>query len=50
MASEEDDDDVFSNFEKDLGDDLIIEWAKVSLLYFAHYLHGKFLDYHLILT
>ncbi|KAK1559708.1 hypothetical protein Q3G72_017478 [Acer saccharum] len=28
MASEDDDDDLFSNCEKDFGDDLIMEWAR----------------------
>ena len=34
MASEDDDDDLFSNCEKDFGDDLIMEWARVSLFLF----------------
>ncbi|KAK9201413.1 hypothetical protein WN944_016615 [Citrus x changshan-huyou] len=28
IASEEEDDEFFSNYEKDLGDDLIMEWAR----------------------
>ncbi|PON54584.1 DENN domain containing protein [Trema orientale] len=28
MTSEDDDDELFSNFDKDLGSDLIMEWAK----------------------
>ena len=36
MASEDEDedDDLFSNLEKDFGDDLILEWARVSFLLF----------------
>lgn len=40
MTSEDDDDELFSNFDKDLGDDLIMEWAKVSIyLYFVHIIY-----------
>jgi hypothetical protein len=31
MALEDDDDEIFMNSDKDFGDDLIMEWAKVSL-------------------
>lgn len=30
MASEDEDDDLFPNSEKEFGDDLIMEWARVS--------------------
>jgi hypothetical protein len=31
MVSDDDDDELFPDHEKDFGDDLILEWAKVSL-------------------
>lgn len=36
MVSEDDDDDLFSNCEKEFGDELIMEWARVSLSIFIN--------------
>ena len=34
---EDEDDDLFPNHEKDFGDDLILEWARVSFLLFLNF-------------
>lgn len=36
MVSEDDDDDLFSNCEKEFGDELIMEWARVRLSIFIN--------------
>ena len=34
MGSEDEDDDLFLSDEKEAGDEIIMEWARVSLLFF----------------
>lgn len=44
ITPEDDDDENFSNCEKDFGDDLIMEWARVSKFSFV-YAHTLILIY-----
>lgn len=36
MGSEDEDDDLFPNSEKDVGDDVVMDWARVRYFAFLH--------------